>query len=134
VPLTINYVNPTQYGIWITLSSIIAWVSFFDIGFGHGLRNRFAEAIAVSDIELARKYVSTTYAVLILIFCTVFILFVIANFFINWSLILNAPQIMASELSVLSLIVVGFFCLQMVLRVIRTILLADQKPALASGI
>ena len=28
VPLTIKYVNATQYGIWLTLSSIIAWVYF----------------------------------------------------------------------------------------------------------
>ena len=34
VPLTINYLNPTKYGIWITLSSIIGWFSFFDIGLG----------------------------------------------------------------------------------------------------
>ena len=26
VPLTIGYVNPTKYGIWLTLSSIIAWL------------------------------------------------------------------------------------------------------------
>ena len=31
VPLTINYINPTQYGIWITLSSIVGWFAFFDI-------------------------------------------------------------------------------------------------------
>ena len=35
VPLTINYLNPTKYGIWITLSSIIGWFSFFDIGLGN---------------------------------------------------------------------------------------------------
>ena len=134
VPLTINYVNPTQYGIWLTLSSIIAWVSFFDIGFGHGLRNRFTEAIAVGNLELAKKYVSTTYAILAIIFSAVFLLFVIGNFFIDWTRVLNAPPVLASELSVLALIVFGFFCLQMVLRIIKTILLADQKPALASGI
>ena len=49
VPLTINYLNPTKYGIWITLSSVIGWFSFFDIGLGNGLRNRFAEAIANND-------------------------------------------------------------------------------------
>ena len=27
VPLTITYINPTKYGIWLTLSSIIAWLS-----------------------------------------------------------------------------------------------------------
>ncbi|MBE0664157.1 MAG: hypothetical protein IH597_17000 [Bacteroidales bacterium] len=40
VPLIINYLDPTRYGIWITLSSMIAWFGFFDIGLGHELRNR----------------------------------------------------------------------------------------------
>ena len=31
VPITIHYVNPTRYGIWITLSSIIMLMEFFDI-------------------------------------------------------------------------------------------------------
>jgi O-antigen/teichoic acid export membrane protein len=29
VPLTIHYINPSRYGIWLTLSSIIVWFSFF---------------------------------------------------------------------------------------------------------
>ena len=51
VPLTIDYINPTKYGIWLTLSSIIARLSYFDLGFAHGFRNRFAEAKAkgISD-------------------------------------------------------------------------------------
>jgi len=36
VPLTIHYVNATQYGIWLTLSSLIGWFSFFDVGLGNG--------------------------------------------------------------------------------------------------
>ena len=52
VPLTIGYVNPTKYGIWLTLSSIIAWLSYFDLGFAHGFRNRFAEAKAKGDMKL----------------------------------------------------------------------------------
>jgi len=132
VPLTINYVNPTQYGIWLTLSSIVAWFSFFDIGFGNGLRNRFAEAKATGNFEKARIYVSTTYAVLTLIFLGVWLLFFAANFFVDWSKILNAPSELATELSTLALIVFSFFCLQIVLRTINTILIADQKPAKAA--
>ena len=37
VRLTINYVNPANYGIWLTLNSIVAWMSFFDIGINYGL-------------------------------------------------------------------------------------------------
>ena len=31
VPLTIQYVNPTEYGIWMTVSSVIAWIGYFDL-------------------------------------------------------------------------------------------------------
>ncbi len=68
VPLTINYVNPSRYGIWLTLSSIIAWFSFFDIGLTQGLRNKFAEAKAKGNDELAQIYVSTTFPASIISF------------------------------------------------------------------
>ncbi|MGA2408201.1 MAG: lipopolysaccharide biosynthesis protein [Bacteroidales bacterium] len=129
VPLTINYINPSRYGIWLTLSSIVAWFSFFDIGFGNGLRNKFTEAKATGNFELARIYVSTTYAILIIVFIGVWFAFCMVNFFIDWSVILNAPPEMADELSKLALIVFSFFCLQMILITINTVIIADQKPA-----
>ena len=64
VPLTLHYLNPTKYGIWLTLTSIIAWFGFFDVGLGNGLRNKLAEARAKKDYSLARTYVSTTYAII----------------------------------------------------------------------
>ena len=132
VPLTIHYVNPTKYGIWITLSSIIGWFSFFDIGFGNGLRNKFAEAKAIGDYNKAKIYVSTTYAILILIFSAVLLIFFFLNYFISWSHLLNAPPAMANELSLLAMIIFSFFCIQIVLKIINTILIADQKPAKAA--
>ena len=132
VPLTIHYVNPTQYGIWLTLSSIIGWFSFFDIGFGNGLRNKFAEAIAKGEHELARIYLSTTYAILSMIIAVILLLFFCINPFLNWSKILNSPPGMAGELSTLALLVFVFFCLQFVLQLITTIITANQQPAKAS--
>ncbi|MEO6705864.1 MAG: oligosaccharide flippase family protein [Ginsengibacter sp.] len=132
VPLTIHYVSPDQYGIWITLSSIIGWFGFFDIGFGNGLRNKFAESIAQGEDEKARIYVSTTYAILAIIVSIVLTIFLCVNPFLNWSNILNAPSNMAGELSTLALIVFVFFCLQFVLQLITTVLTADQQPAKAS--
>ncbi|RYX87905.1 polysaccharide biosynthesis protein [bacterium] len=132
VPLTINYVNPSRYGIWLTLSSIITWFIFFDVGFGNGLRNKFAEAVAKGDDKLARNYVSTTYAMLCIIVGVLLSLFFCINFFINWAKILNAPKEMASELSVLAEIVVIFFCLRFVFQLITTVLTANQETAKAS--
>lgn len=132
VPLTIHYINPTRYGIWLTLSSVIGWMGFFDIGFGNGLRNRFAEAVANGKDELARIYVSTTYAILSIIISVVLVIFLCINPILNWTKILNTPSDMAGELSTAALIVFVFFCFQFVLRLISTVLTADQKPAKAS--
>jgi O-antigen/teichoic acid export membrane protein len=132
VPLTIHYVNPTQYGIWLTLSGIVGWFSFFDIGFGNGLRNKFAFALANDQKEQARIYVSTTYAILSIIIGIVLVFFCIANQFIDWTKILNTSPRMGSELSLLALIVFVFFCLQFVLQLLTTVITADQKPAKAS--
>jgi O-antigen/teichoic acid export membrane protein len=134
VPMTINYLDPMKYGIWITISSLIAWFGFFDIGLGHGLRNRFAEALANGKHELARVYVSTTYAILTLIIGVMLLLFYVINPHLNWSNIVNAGEndVLQSELSILALVVFTFFCLRFVLKLITTILTADQKPALSS--
>jgi O-antigen/teichoic acid export membrane protein len=125
-------VNPTQYGIWLTLSSIVAWFSFFDIGFGNGLRNKFAEAIAKGDTGLAKIYISTTYAILAIVISCMLVLFFCVNPFINWARILNAPPNMGQELTTLALIVFVFFCLQFVLQLITTVITANQRPAKAS--
>lgn len=132
VPLTISYVNSTQYGIWLTLSSIIAWLSYFDLGFAHGFRNRFAEAKAKGDIQLAREYVSTTYVVLFLLFFFVFLIAIAINYFLDWSYILNIDSIYNAELHTVFQLLTCFFCINIVASVFTTMLTADQKPALAS--
>ncbi len=129
VPLTINYINPVQYGIWLTLSSIVSWFSIFDIGFGNGLRNKFVEAKVNGNNLLARTLVSTTYASLLIIFSSIWFIFFLLNLFVKWNILLNAPIEMNYELTKLALIVFTFFCMQMVLKTINSLFLADQKPA-----
>ena len=119
VPLILNYLDAERYGIWLTLSSIIAWFSFFDIGLGNGLRNRFAEAVAHNNHKLARIYVSTTYAILGVIFGIVIILFFIINPYLNWQKILNTTAVETSELAVVALIVFVFFVLRFFFKLIK---------------
>jgi len=129
VPLTLSYLDPTRYGIWITLSAIFNWFSLFDIGLGNGLRNKLAEALAQNDIKKARIYISTTYASLIVIFLVVFGLFLVANLFIDWTVILNTSKDLVNELRLLANIVFFFFCARFVTQLITTIALARQEPA-----
>jgi O-antigen/teichoic acid export membrane protein len=132
VPLTIGYINASQYGIWLALSSIIAWISFFDIGFTHGLRNKFAAAKANGDTQLAKIYVSTAYYYIAAIFILLWLILIIVNQFINWYSVLSIPASMQYEVSTLAAIVLSYFCFQFIFKIIVTILIADQKPAIGS--
>lgn len=132
VPLTINYINPAQYGIWLTLSSMVAWISFFDIGFTHGLRNKFAEAKAKGDTTVAKIYISTTYYYIGIIFIILWLFLLLANQFISWHTLLNLPQAMEKEVSRLAMLIFTYFCFQFIFRIIGTILIADQQSAKSS--
>ncbi|MEG2599615.1 MAG: hypothetical protein RSA66_09090, partial [Muribaculaceae bacterium] len=132
VPMTIDYVDVETYGVWLTISSVVTWISFFDIGVNNGLKNRFAEAKALGQHDLAQRYVSTTYAILSLIFIPIIILFASFNSLIDWAVVFNLDAKFADSLSTSMLIVVGFFCLKFILSTINVIIVADQKPAEAS--
>ena len=129
VPLTINYLGTTNYGVWLIISSFIGWFTFFDVGLGHGLRNKFAEAKAKDDINLVKGYVSSAYFTLALISIVLFFLFFIANFFIDWTQVFNTDKSLEEKLSFLMLIIFSFFVLQLVFKLITTIYTADQKPS-----
>jgi O-antigen/teichoic acid export membrane protein len=131
VPITLNYLNVERYGIWLTLSSIIAWFYILDIGLGNGLRNKFTEALAKGNRELAKTYVSTTYAILGIIIIVFYVIFLAVNPFLNWVKILNTPNDFLNELNLLVFFVITFFCLQFFLKLIGTILVADQRPAIS---
>ncbi|MCX2473181.1 oligosaccharide flippase family protein [Pedobacter sp. MC2016-05] len=132
VPLTINYISPIQYGIWLTLSSLIGWFGFFDIGLGNGLRNKLSEAISKGDTFLAKSYVSTTYAFMCIISLCLLVTFFIANFFLDWSKILNAPSSMVSELSVVALVFFLLFSIQFVVQLINIVCFANQNTMMTS--
>jgi O-antigen/teichoic acid export membrane protein len=132
VPITLNYLGAKEYGVWITLTTLIVWFTFFDIGLGHGLRNKYAEAKAQNNETDVKKYVSTAFFVLILISVLIFIVFALLSGFINWATVLNAPTTLAPNLKILSFVVVGTFCIRFVVSIISTLLTADQDPSIPS--
>lgn len=134
VPLTIKFLDTENYGIWLTLNSFIAWFSFFDIGLGNGLRNKFAEAKAKGDLTLAKAYVSSAYFTIGFTCLLLIVIFFGFNFFIDWTKAFNASPSLQKQLSLLMPIVFAFFCLQLVLKLITTIYAADQHHSMQGKI
>lgn len=128
VPLTINYVNSERYGIWLTLSTVIGWIMFFDLGLGHGFRNRFAEAKANNNTILARELVSTTYFAISCVVLLLLLFALIANNHMNWSSFLHLSAKYSLELQKIFAIVVTFTSLNMIVNIFNSLLAADMKP------
>lgn len=141
VPMTLNYLGGDdsslgnlKYGIWLTLSSIVGYMGFFDIGIGNGLRNKFAEALAKNDHLRAKVYVSTAYVLFTLIFSVLFIIFLFVNPYIDWVHILRAPESMRHEINSLVYFVVFFLFGKFVIGLISVILKADQRPSISNSV
>lgn len=134
VPLTIKFLDTENYGVWLTLSSFIAWFSFFDIGLGNGLRNKFAEAKAKGDLTLAKAYVSSAYFTIGSVCLFLILVFFGLNFFIDWTRVFNTKSTLYHELAILMPIVFSFFCLQLVVKLITTIYTADQHHSMQGKI
>ena len=132
VPLLLNSMTSGNYAIWLTLTSMVSWISIFDIGFGNGLRNKLAEALAKGDKLSGRIYVSTAYVSMGFMACILCVVFFLTYNFVNWSNILNAIYLEESLVNSLVLIVFCCFILQFVLGIINSILYALQLPAYSS--
>lgn len=133
VPLTIGYVSSELYGVWLTLSSILTWIGFLDLGFSQGLKNKLTEAIAHDDWEKGRSLVSTTYLMMIFIFVPVCIILEILIPQINWSSLLNISVKYEGEIVRSMYALVAFACLQIIFNVIIDVVAAFQKVALSTS-
>ena len=133
VPITLNYVDSELYGIWMTLSSFMLWLNFFDIGFTLGLQNKLTEALARNDMDLGRSLVSTTYFVMMVVFIPLCIVLEVTLPFVDWSSLLNISEIYNNDIVKALHVMVACFCVQMVVSVITATIAAFQRVALSSS-
>ncbi len=134
VPVAIDYLGKVEYGIWLTLASILSWLINLDFGIGNGLRNKLAEALALNNIKLARIYVSTAYTVFSVGILLALFIYLIIHSSLNWADLLNAPPEYFELLSTLILWVIVLFLVQFLLKLLTSVVNADQRPALNGAI
>lgn len=130
VPLTLGYLNKYEYGIWLTLNSILMWINSFDIGLGNGLRNKLAEALAAGNKPLCKIYVSTTVLMLCVLMGILMAIGTVLFPFLDWYLILGALPDSVHRLNEIVYISFALFCLNFILKFIGNIYLALQMPAM----
>ena len=133
LPAYIRYFqNQEVLGLWFTALSVLSWLITFDLGIGNGLRNYLVNAFVKNDTHNARVYISSAY---LMVGCIVIILS-LAGFFlfthVNWNIFFGVSDTVVSKgvlLNVSRIILLGIM-LQFILRLVNSILLALQKPAI----
>jgi O-antigen/teichoic acid export membrane protein len=95
VPLTLHYLGPERYGMWITMSSFLTMLSFADFGVGNGLLNAVAAAYGRDDRQEIRRYVSSAFFVLSIIAAVTLLLFSAGYRYISWFKIFNVQSDLA---------------------------------------
>lgn len=131
IPLTINYVSSSIYGIWLTLYSIISWFSIFDVGLGNGLRNKLSEALAFNDYYKSKKLISTTYVIISKIALILFCFSIVSIYILNWNKILKTPTDFNENINTIIIVFSFGFCIRFVAQLISNVFFAIQKAYLS---
>lgn len=130
VPLLLKLLKVEEYGVWITILSIVAWAQILNFGLGNGLRNYAAQAFSIYDSVKLKKLVSTSYITLFLISLILLIIFAPTIFYLPWNNILNT-NIDLLNLKIAISMVFGSFLFRFVADVIVILLKANRKEAKA---
>lgn len=100
VPLTVGYLGPEVYGVWLTIGSLLMWLAVSDLGFGgNALVNALADAHGREDRELASELVATAFWLLTAIAALIGAVFLLAEPHIQWHRVFNvSTAVPASDL------------------------------------
>jgi O-antigen/teichoic acid export membrane protein len=97
VPLTLKLLGKDGYGIWVTATTVLGWVSMADLGLGHGVTNQLSAMHGADDREGARRVISSAAGMVGLISLGLAVLGAAALVFVPWRAALSAPDSLSDQ-------------------------------------
>lgn len=128
VTVVLDVLGVKEYGVWVTITTIVSWFSFIDVGLGHGLRNNYAIAKSQGDFEEVKTLISTTFYTLLFISVAVLLILMPISYFINWSFVLNAALDLNNDIKLIMIFMILSFSLRTFLTTGLVLKSADQDP------
>ena len=135
LPLYIRFFqNQEILGIWYTILSVLNWIVVFDLGLGQGLRNQLPKALLAHDIKYAKELISTTYILMssVAIFIAILGIAIIRHINLYSLFNIDTSIIDYADLEKCVIIIFLGIVLQIVLKIITSILYAMQKSAMVN--
>lgn len=130
VPLSLQCLTKYEYGIWLTINSILVGIDAIDVGLGNGLRNRLAEAMATGNREMARRQVSTTFIMLILVMVPLVLLLSVILMFVDCNKLMNVDPCMVHDMRGVLIASIAIMGATFVFKFIGNMYMGLQLPAI----
>jgi O-antigen/teichoic acid export membrane protein len=133
VPLTLHYLGPERYGLWMTISSLVAILSFADLGIGNGMLNAIAAAHGRDDRAAVQRFVSSGFYVLSAVAMALLVIFAVAYRHVPWPALFNVQTPLAQQ-EVGPAVAVFFACFALAIPVaiVQRVQMGLQRGFLAS--
>ncbi|NCP25160.1 MAG: oligosaccharide flippase family protein [Erythrobacter sp.] len=133
-PLAYEYLGEDRFGLWATITSIVAFLSFADLGIGNGLMSSIATAHGANDKDRVRALVSSGYAMLSLVAGSILLLLWAAYPFVDWATLFNVEtELAASEAGPATATFLVLFLLNIPAMMIQRIQLGLQQSHIYSA-
>lgn len=133
VPLTIGYLGREQYGAWVTIGSLLAWMQLADFGVGNGLTNAITTAAGQDRDDLVRMHLSNGIMVMSSIGMAVVVAMMIAWPWIDWAAVFGVTgDVARTEVGPAMAAALAIFCLQFPLNVGSKVYSAYQEGRIGS--
>lgn len=84
LPISVRYLGNEGYGLLATITSVVGWLQFTNMGVGLGLQNALTEETARGNFQAQRELISTAFFSLLAIGAILAIAGLVAFPYINW--------------------------------------------------
>jgi O-antigen/teichoic acid export membrane protein len=92
IPLTASYLGAERFGLWLTLSTFLAWVTLADLGLANSLTNVVTTADAQENPRHAQASISSAFWLMTAIGMILAIVFMFFYPSINWTKVFNVSS------------------------------------------
>jgi O-antigen/teichoic acid export membrane protein len=128
IPVVIRYLGNERFGLWMTISSVLAMAGFADFGIGNGVLNHVAKSFGRDDLDGVRRAVSSGFAVLGSIALALLTLFYSTFHFIPWADVFRVTSVQArAEAGPALLVFATCFALNIPLDIVQRVQLGIQQ-------
>lgn len=133
LPLTVRYLGPERYGIWVTVSTTVVMLAVMDLGIANSLTNAISRAYAAGDRQLARRSYASAFWISLAIAGALGVAALALWPHIDWASLFHlSDRAAAREASLCVAVALAFFLLSLPLNLINRVLGGYQQTQITN--